>query len=829
MRLQWKSVAARWFSLQTPLVDIHIGSNSPQSMPRRSIFPETAGFMAALLGAVGLIGWWWDIAVLKSIIPGATPIKPNFAAGMLLCGGVLALLALTRSAKPARICTAAAGIIVLVLGGLSLGEHFFGWNLEIERWLIRPGPKEASPVPRMSPSTALCLVLTGGMFFAQSQLFSLRWRLALVTGLSAALMMIGGLALGGFALELLFGLRWNLMGMNLSGVTGAVGFLLLGAGLLALLQSQGQLVWSLDRFTTMGFATGMLLVILSAAMAFSYTRRIVETTISFTHRQEVVGKIQELYADISELASGQRIYVIIGDEALLKAREQLKAKAAKDAASARELTSGNPAQQDRLDQLELLLRQRIEWEEQVIGIRRIEGFPAAAQVIGMGKGVNLSAEILLLLNQIEQEESQLLSQDRKEAEKAAAGYAILPFGVFLTVAVLALGLSFLNAGRAEQKQAEKALRAGEGRYRTLFESNPSPMWVYDEETLSFLAVNGAASRHYGFSQEEFLGMTIKDIRPPEDVPALMANLAQTSEELDETTGWRHRKKNGEFIDVEITSHELVWLGRPARLVLINDVTARKRAENQIRQLNLELEERVHRRTAELEAANKELEAFSYSVSHDLRSPLRTVDGFSQAVLEDYGMHLPDEGRRYLQTIRDGAQRMGVLIDDLLSFSRLSRLPLHRQTVDMKRIVRETLDELNSEKQERKIDINIGDLPKGYGDPALLKQVWLNLISNALKYTRQRETATIRIGCKDENGTGTYFVSDNGTGFDMQYAHKLFGVFQRLHRTDEFEGTGVGLAIVQRVIHRHGGQVWVEAALGEGATFYFTLEGGNNNV
>jgi light-regulated signal transduction histidine kinase (bacteriophytochrome) len=222
-------------------------------------------------------------------------------------------------------------------------------------------------------------------------------------------------------------------------------------------------------------------------------------------------------------------------------------------------------------------------------------------------------------------------------------------------------------------------------------------------------------------------------------------------------------------------------------------------------------------------ANKELEAFSYSVSHDLRSPLRAVDGFSQAVLEDYGPQLPDEGRRYLKTIREGAQRMGVLIDDLLKFSRLSRATLKTQEVNADRLVRHVLDELHSEQEGRQVEIRIGDLPMGQGDPALLNQVWVNLLSNALKYTRHRAQAVIEIGCKNEQGENVYFVRDNGAGFDMQYAHKLFGVFQRLHRAEEFEGTGVGLAIVQRVIHRHGGRIWVDAAVDRGATFYFTLK------
>ncbi len=264
-----------------------------------------------------------------------------------------------------------------------------------------------------------------------------------------------------------------------------------------------------------------------------------------------------------------------------------------------------------------------------------------------------------------------------------------------------------------------------------------------------------------------------------------------------------------------------------------ELTERKRAEEEIKKLNEDLKHQ----TVELEAANKELEAFSYSVSHDLRVPLRAMSGFSLILLKEYAPQLPPEAKRYLQMVRDNAQQMGKLIDDLLTFSRLSRLPLKKQQVAPTAIVCLALTELRHEQENRQIEFSIADLPVCQADPALLQQCWVNLLANALKFTRQRQIAKIEVSYYQKDSEIVYFVKDNGVGFDVKYAHKLFGVFQRLHRAEEYDGTGVGLAIVQRIIHRHGGRVWAEAEVNEGAMFYFTLgdniphdrDGGRNFV
>lgn len=287
--------------------------------------------------------------------------------------------------------------------------------------------------------------------------------------------------------------------------------------------------------------------------------------------------------------------------------------------------------------------------------------------------------------------------------------------------------------------------------------------------------------------------------------------------------------------------EIIGLKREARdlaaTVERSRIETLMQSDKVIRKLNAELEQRVLERTAQLEAANKELEAFSYSVSHDLRAPLRAIDGFSRILLEDFAAPLPDDGKAYLKLVRDNAQQMAKLVDDLLAFSRLGRLALTKQTIDPGKIVRLCLAEMPKEQEGRQLDIVIGELPACQADPTLLKQVWTNLLSNALKYTRKCPAARLEIGCRLEprplakgaaSHSGSemekvYFVTDNGAGFDMKYAHKLFGVFQRLHRAADYDGTGVGLAIVQRIVHRHGGRVWADAQVSKGATFSFTLE------
>jgi PAS domain S-box-containing protein len=411
-----------------------------------------------------------------------------------------------------------------------------------------------------------------------------------------------------------------------------------------------------------------------------------------------------------------------------------------------------------------------------------------------------------------------LSEEQAEALRALSRQVVAQLELRRRLAEVTALKAALDE-HAIGKRVEEALRTSEGRYRTLFAYAPDGILIADSNS-TYIDANATACEMLGYTRDELIGLNAIDIVVRSEVPHIASALNVIKAKSDYHREWKFRRKDGSVFEAEVIA---TMMPDGNLLGMLRDITDRKRSEQEIHELNTELEHRVIERTAELESANKELEAFSYSVSHDLRTPLRAIDGFSQAVIEDFGPQLPGEGRRYLQTIRDGAQRMSMLIDDLLTFSRLSRAPLHKHEVNTDLLVRDVLDDLHAEREGRRIELHIAELPACVGDPALLKQVWINLLSNAFKYTRKRDGAVVEIGCEPGPEGDVFFVRDNGTGFDMRYVDKLFGVFQRLHRVEDYEGTGVGLALVQRIVHRHGGRVWADAAVDRGATFYFTLE------
>jgi len=387
-----------------------------------------------------------------------------------------------------------------------------------------------------------------------------------------------------------------------------------------------------------------------------------------------------------------------------------------------------------------------------------------------------------------------------------------------------------------EQETEERLHTLQIEYRDIFMCHPTPMWIFEPGSLRIVAVNDAACVQYGYNRAEFLRMTVHQLRPESEQRRLEDYVSRPRKALQNAGIWKHRRRDGSLLDAEIISHQLTWHGRSVRIVTSNDVTQRLAAERRLNEMNAHLEAKVQERTAklrrysrrlharkrELEMANRDLEMFSYSASHDLRTPLWVMSVFVDLLLRDSADRLPPDVLDQIHKIEAASRHMKTLVDDLMKLAKVSKQAVNRSLVDMSAMARAELALLREREPARQVHVEVQPGMQAAADTGLLAIVLENLLGNAWKYSAYVPHATIRVGRQSREGQEVFFVRDDGAGFDMEDARDLFKPFRRMHGADKFEGTGIGLAIVQRIVALHGGRLWAEAEVGKGATFYFTL-------
>jgi PAS domain S-box-containing protein len=561
-------------------------------------------------------------------------------------------------------------------------------------------------------------------------------------------------------------------------------------------------------------ALGLLLG--AGGLAYRSTTALTTTQWWVAHTHDVLDTIDAVVGVTKDNAVVLRGFLVTGETELIRRRELNHPALSRHLDHLRDLVADHPEQRDNVAAFDGAIRAKLAYTDDMIRRHRDGRLGAAELHDRLAEGLRRMDEIGGHAARIQHVEHRLLAlREAAVHESLRRTLAAVVGGTLLGVALLVGILAILSREIGERRRIEEALRMSEGRLTLALDASQMGLWDLDltadrsYRTLRHDQIFGYDALQPMWGREAML----RHVYPP-DLPV-------------EQAAFEAALATGDFrVECRIVRHgdaAIRWIasrgklfrdaaGEPVRMMgSVMDVTERKDAEA-----------RLQERTLQLEAANESLGSFTYSVSHDLRAPLRAIDGYAHILVEDHAATLNDESRRVLDVIRTNARQMGRLIDDLLAFSRLGRAEPDYATTDLAGLAGSVVAELRRQDPTRAVDVTIGDLAPAVVDAAMMRQAFFNLIGNAWKFTRDSPRASIEIGCTPYRTETVYWIRDNGAGFDMQFASKLFRVFERLHRADEFDGTGVGLAIVQRVVQRHGGRIWADAAPGEGATFFVAL-------
>jgi PAS domain S-box-containing protein len=563
----------------------------------------------------------------------------------------------------------------------------------------------------------------------------------------------------------------------------------------------------MKRFSTNWIlATGIASVIITVAtvlfVSIRQSQRVRDTTIQLDRTEQVLKQIQKLIVTSLDNETGARGFVITGRERYLEPLRNSAEAFRADITNLEKLVAGNSLQLQLLDSLKTSVSRRVIFSDSMVLLRRQTGLEATIDLVETGRGKHHTDEIRRIGNKMSHIASQLLTERKAKNEKTITNLNIILYSILAVVALMSFYII-----RRIKKDIDRQ-RANEEKFSALLDAAPDATVIVDSSG-TIQMINLQAENLFGYTRDEMLGQQVEILIPGElkikhvqhrhnFMKAAKVRAMGAGIELNAV------KKDGVMFPVEISLSPINTKAGVLVSASVRDITLRKNLENELKKMN------------------SELEAFTYSVSHDLRAPLRGIIGFTAILEEDYSSKLDDEARRITGIIKANTLKMGHLVDDLLAFSRTGRQELLKTTVSMTGIVIEIINEIKAGGSNHRIEWNTGALADVNADVSTIRQVWINLISNAVKYSGNQEKPRIDIGYNRQQDRYVFYVKDNGVGFDNRYRDKLFRVFQRLHSAEEFEGTGVGLALVEKIISRHGGSVWAEGEVGKGASFYFSL-------
>lgn len=584
--------------------------------------------------------------------------------------------------------------------------------------------------------------------------------------------------------------------------------------------------WAIKNKIAVGVATTFAVLVINAGVTYRNTLQTITDSSWVDHSEEVLTALENTFSTLKEAETGQRGYLITGQEDYLEPYHNATKSVNEYLQQVKNLTVDNPIQQQRMIALQGRIARKFLELNQTIILRQKKGFAAAQQVVSFGQGKQEMDQIRDLVTQMENEERQLLQRRTKEV-KTSAQQTILTFSIASGVSLALLGLVFYLVRRdfIQRSKAERTLRQSEARFRRIVESNILG-FVFAEFSGKIIEANDAYLQIIGYTRGELLSGKVdgKEITPPEYWDYDRQSIVQVQQ-----TGFcppfekEYIRKDGSRIPIVIGVALIDAANKEQHVSFVLDLSKQKAAEAEVRKLNQTLEQRVHERTGQLEAANQEMQAFSYSVSHDLRAPLRAMQGFAQALLEDYGNQIDDLGQEYAHRIVAAAGRMETLIQDLLSYSRLSRAELGLQQVNLTAVMMEVLTQLESELKERQAQVRVENpMPQVIGHYSTLVQIVANLLSNAIKFVSAGIKPQVRVWAENRGNDVRLWVQDNGIGIASEHQHRIFSVFERLHGTEAYPGTGIGLAIVRKGVERLGGRVGVESQPTQGSCFWVEL-------